>query len=116
MVLDGTFSQEYPVNGGVLQVFTLDPTPFLIYINDLADVICNINIYNGDTTIYSKYGRTSDLWQQLNWLLKWNLTYETLWTGSGSDLLISMLEKLFDQTNNTGAIDVKMDVYVLEEK
>ena len=53
MVLDGTFSQEYPVNAGVPQVFTLDPTLFLIYINDLADVICNIGIYNGDTTVYS---------------------------------------------------------------
>ena len=29
-----------------------------------------------------------------NWLLNLNLTYETLWTGVGSGLLISMLEKL----------------------
>ena len=29
-----------------------------------------------------------------NWLLILNLIYETLWTGTGSDLLISMLEKL----------------------
>ena len=29
-----------------------------------------------------------------NWLLNLNLTYETLWTGAGSGLLISMLEKL----------------------
>ena len=29
-----------------------------------------------------------------NWLLNLNLTYETLWTGAGSDLLISIMEKL----------------------
>ena len=29
-----------------------------------------------------------------NWLLNLNLIYETLWTGTGSGLLISMLEKL----------------------
>ena len=46
--------------------------------------------------------------------------YKTLWTGAGSGLLISLLEKLklvsFDQSNNTDAIDVKMDGSVLEEK
>ena len=30
----------------------------------------------------------------LNWLLNLNLIYKTLWTGAGSDLLISMLGKL----------------------
>ena len=30
----------------------------------------------------------------LNWLLNLNLTYETLWTGTRSDLLISVLGKL----------------------
>ena len=30
----------------------------------------------------------------LNWLLNLNLIYETLWTGTRSGLLISMLEKL----------------------
>ena len=37
----------------------------------------------------------------------------------GSGLLISMMKKqliLFDQSNNTGAIDVKMDGSVLGEK
>ena len=49
-----------------------------------------------------------------------NLICETLWTGAGSCLLISMLEKTqlvsFDWSSNTGAIDVKMDGTVLEEK
>ena len=41
------------------------------------------------------------------------------WTGAGSGLLISVLEKqlaLFDRSNNTGAIDVKMNRFVFEEK
>ena len=35
------------------------------------------------------------------WLVNSNLIYETLWTGAGSGLLISMLEKsgLFPSTN-----------------
>ena len=43
-----------------------------------------------------------------------------MWTGAGSGLLISMPRKTrlvsFDWSNNTGNIDVKMDVFVLEEK
>ena len=35
-------------------------------LNDLTDdVICNINIYADDTTLYSKCDQASDLWQQL---------------------------------------------------
>ena len=55
-----------------------------------------------------------------SWLLNLNLIYETLWTGAGSGLLISMLKKnqqvSFDLSNNTVAIDVKMDGSVLAEK
>ena len=49
-----------------------------------------------------------------------NLTSEILWTRTGNGLLISMLEKThlvsFDRSNNAGAIDVKMDGSVLQEK
>ena len=43
-----------------------------------------------------------------NWLLNLNLTYKTLWTGAGSGLLISMLEKL-NLFRLICATDVKMD-------
>ena len=39
---------------------------FLLYINYLPDdVICNIDIYADDATLYSKCDQASELWQQL---------------------------------------------------
>ena len=62
VVLDGTFSQEYPVNVGVPQGSILCPTLFLLYINDLPDdIISNIAICADDTTLYSKSGEISDI-------------------------------------------------------
>ena len=121
MVLDGKSSQECPVNAGVSQGPIFCPTLFLLYINDLLDdVICNIAIYADDTTLYSKCDQASDLWQQLelasefesdlrdtvDWCRKWLVGFN-----AGKTQLV-----LFDWSNNIGAIDVKMDGSVLEEK
>ena len=66
MVLDGKSSQKYPVNAGVPQSSILGSTLFLLYINDLPDdVICDLNIYADDSTLYSRFHQESDLWQQL---------------------------------------------------
>ena len=66
MVLDGTSSQEYAVNPGVVQGSIPCPSFFLLYINNFSDdVICIIAIYADDTTLYSKCNRTFDLWEQL---------------------------------------------------
>ena len=106
---------------GVPQRSILGPTLFLLYINDLPDdVICNIAIYADATTFYSKSDQASDLWQQLelaselesdlrdtvDWGRKWLVDFN-----AGRTLLVS-----FDRSKNTGAIDVKMDGSVLEEK
>ena len=121
VVLDEKSSQEYPVNAEVPQGSNLDPTLFLLYINDLLDYhTCDIAIYANDTTLYSKCDQASDLWQQLelaselefdlrdtvDWGRKWLVDFN-----AGKTLLVS-----FDRSNNTAAIDVKMDGSVLEEK
>ena len=121
MVLDGKSSQEYPVNAGVPQGSILGPTLFLLYINDLPDnVICNIAIYADDSTLYSKFDQASKLWQQLelaseiesdlrdtvSWDRKWLVDFN-----AGKTHLVS-----FDMSNNTGAIDVKIDRSLPEEK
>ena len=80
-------------NAGVTQGSILGVTLFL---NDLPDdVICDIAIY-ADDTILSILSVIRHLicGNYLNWLLNLNLIYDTLWTGAGSGLLISMLGKL----------------------
>ena len=99
----------------------LGPTLFLLYINDLPDdVICDIGIYADDATLYSKCDQASDLWQQQelvselesdlqdaeDWGRKWLVDFN-----AGKTQLVS-----FDPSNNTGAVDLKMDGFVLEEK
>ena len=77
-------------------------------------IICNIAIYADDTTLYSKCGQPPDLASELefdlqdtvDWGRKWLVDFK-----AGKTQLVS-----FDQSNNTGAIDVKMDGSVLEEK
>ena len=112
MVLDGKSSQEYPVNAGVRRGSFLGPTFFLLYINELSDdAIYDITIYADDTTLYCKCDQASDLWQQLesdlrdtvDWGRKWLVNFN-----AGKTQLV-----LFDQSNNTGAIDVKIDRSVL---
>ena len=114
MVLDGKSSQEYPVNTGVPQGLIPGPTLFLPYINDLPDdIICNIAICVDETALYSNCDQASDLWQQLelardtvDWGKKWLVDFNV-----GKTQLV-----LFDWSNNTGSVDVKIDGSILEQK
>ena len=121
VVLDGKSSQEYPVNAGVPQCSILGPTFYLLYINDLPDdFICDIAIYPDDTTLYSKCDQASDLWQQLELAsdLESDLRDTVVW---GKKWLVDFNSRKaqlvsFDQSKNTGSIDVKMDESVLDKK
>ena len=120
VVLDRNSSQEYSVNAGVLQGSILRPTLFLLYIDDLPDdIICNITIYADDTTLYCKCDQASDLWQQLELAseLESNLRDTADWDKKWLvDFNAGKSQLVFDRSNNTGAIDVKMEEYVLKEK
>ena len=74
-------------------LFLVQPL-FLLYINDLPDVICDTATYADDTTLYSKCNQISDLWQQLELASEQESDLRDTVTGAGSGLLISMLEKL----------------------
>ena len=67
VILEGKCSQEYQVNNaGAPQGSILVSTLFQLYINDLPDdVICDIDIYAGDNTLYIKCDQAFDLWQKL---------------------------------------------------
>ena len=121
VVLGGKSSQEYPVNARVSQGSILGPTLFLLYINDLPDdIVCNIAIYADGTTLYSKCDQASNLWQQLELAseLESDLRETVDWARKRLDDFNARKTQLvsFDWPNNTGAIDVKMDGSVLEEK
>ena len=95
VVLNEKSSQEHPVSAGVSQGSVLGLTLFELYINDLPDdVICDIDMYADDATLYSKCDRHLICGNNLNWLLNLNLIYKTLWTGLRSGLLISVVGKL----------------------
>ena len=121
MVLDEMTSQEYPTDAVVSQGSILGPTPFLLYINDLPnDATCNIAIYADNTTHYSKCDQASNMWQQLELVseLKSDL-WDTV--DSSRKCLVDFNAGktqllLFDQSNNIGLIDMKMDQSVFEEK
>ena len=104
-----------------MQDSIIDPTLFLLYINDLPhDVICNIAIHVDDTTVYSKYDKASDMWRQLELAfelesdLRDTMDWGWKWLVDFNAWKIQLAS--FDRSNNSGAIDMKMDGPVLGEK
>ena len=93
---------------------------FLTIINNLPDdVICNIVIYadNNNTTHYSKCDQASDLWEQLELVSELESGLRRSRLGQNVTCWLEKLSFfLLDCSNNTGAIYVKMDGSVAEEK
>ena len=93
--LDGKSSQEYPVNAGVPQGSIFGATLFLLYINELSDdVICKVNIYADNATLYSKYDQACDLCQQLDLASELEYDLQDTENEAGRSLLMSLLKKL----------------------
>ena len=97
-----------------MQGSILGPTLSLLYINGLPDdVTCNIAIYADVTTLYSKCNQASDLWQQLELASNFESDLRDTVDGRKKWLVDFSAEKsqlvLFDRSNNTGYIVVKMD-------
>ena len=86
MVLDGNLHKNIQLMLEVLKKRSIfGPTLFLLNINDLPDdIICGIAIYADDTTLYSKCGQASDLWEQLE--LVSELESDLQYTGLGQDI------------------------------
>ena len=95
VVLDGKSSQVYPVNARVRQGSILGPILSLLFINDIPDDVTVILI-----PMLMILLSTLNVIRHLicgnnqNSLLNLNLISDTLCTGAGSGLLISMLDKL----------------------
>jgi len=78
VVLDGVASSRVPVTSGVPQGSVLGPSLFLLYINDIVDVVefCTIKLFADDTLIYTPINSIDDtykLQKDLDSLLRWSI-------------------------------------------
>ena len=66
VVMDGKLSPEFTINAGIPQGSILGPTLFLLFINDLPDIVLlKFAIYVDDITLYSSCDKASDMWKQV---------------------------------------------------
>ena len=78
VVLDGTGSGLVPITSGVPQGSVLGPALFILYINDIMDVVFNsqIRLFADDTLLYRPVKNQNDvvlLQEDLNRLHIWSL-------------------------------------------
>ena len=83
VVLDGCPSDWCPVTSGVPQGSVLGPLLFLLYINDIADLVkCTIRLFADDLIMYSQITNNSsisnfqkDLDTLHSWSVKWDMKF-----------------------------------------
>ena len=77
VVIKGSVSSLVPVTSGVPQGSVLGPVLFLLFINDISDVVkyCSIKLYADDTFIYKAISSAQDcllMQRDLDALLEWS--------------------------------------------
>ena len=84
LLLNGQSSEWASIKSGVPQGSILGPLLFLIYINDLSDgIISAVNLFAGDTSIFSTVYSTNKTADSLNndlqkiseWAYKWKMSF-----------------------------------------
>ena len=96
VVLDGKSSQEYLVNTevrikGPFFILHFSSYTLMTFLMMLSVILLSmLMILLSTVNVNMRFSCGNNL----NWLLNLNLIYKTLWTGSGSGLLIAILEKL----------------------
>ena len=93
MVDNGNSLQQYPVDAGIPQAFTLGLAVFVLYINYPPDDVILLSMLMILDSIVSAIRHLID-GNNLSWLLTLNLTHEIRQTGAGGGFFTSMLGKL----------------------
>ena len=100
MVIDGQLSDWLPVAAGVPQGSILGPLLFLVYINDIAQVISSdIKIFADDTFIYrladsdSTTKLNADLAKITDWAWQWKFQFNPSLDKQAVEVLFSNKKK-----------------------
>jgi len=79
VAINGILSSTQPVTSGVPQGRVIGPVLFLIYVNDMPDVVkCIIKLFADDTKLFSKISPEED-----QTLLQYSINQIIKWTDSG---------------------------------
>jgi len=100
VVIDGQFSEWAPIAAGVPQGSILGPLLFLVYINDLTEVVSSdIRIFADDTFIYrtadsdSTLNLNNDLAEITNWAWQWKMLFNPSISKQAVEVLFSNKQK-----------------------